>query len=143
MSIILTQTDTTVGFLSQSSQKLSEIKSRNSKKAFIKVYSSFSKLRDDFKRVPRSKRNLVRRSHRTTFIVKNRSFRVASPSLNSQVLRELHWNYSTSANAAGKNFEREFCESKADIIIEDNNGLRENSASKLIKISQYKTRRLR
>ena len=143
MSVILTQTDTTVGFLSQSSKKLSEIKSRNSKKAFIKVYASFAHFKDDFNRVPRSKRNLVRRSHQTTFIVKNRSFRVASPTIYSEVLRKLHWNYSTSANAAGKNFNREFCESKADIIVEDKNGLRENSASKLIKINQYKTRRLR
>jgi tRNA A37 threonylcarbamoyladenosine synthetase subunit TsaC/SUA5/YrdC len=38
MSVILTQTDTTVGFLSQDALKLYEIKSRNTTKPFIKVF---------------------------------------------------------------------------------------------------------
>ena len=38
MPVILTQTDTTVGFLSQNEKKLYEIKSRETTKPFIKVY---------------------------------------------------------------------------------------------------------
>ncbi len=143
MSVILTQTDTTVGFLSQDSLKLQEIKSRESNKPFIKVYSSLKTFIADSNRVPNSKKSLIRRSKKTTFIVKNRAFRIVSSSLNSSVLRANEWNYSTSANESGKNFNREFCESKADIIIEDKNSLYEGEASSLYRINSIKTEKLR
>jgi len=140
---ILAQTDTTVGFLSQDAQNLYEIKSRKTSKPFIKVYQNFKTFLDDGNRVPTSKKNLVRRSKKTTFIVKNRAFRVAKIALESKLLRDNSWYYSTSANRAGKNFYREFCESKVDIIIEDKKGLTENSSSSLIKINNIKKSRLR
>lgn len=143
MSVILTQTDTTVGFLSQDAQKLYEIKSRKTSKPFIKVYQNFKSFLNDGNRVPPSQRVLVRRSNKTTFIVKNQAFRIAKIKLDSQILRDNSWYYSTSANRAGKNFDREFCESKADIIIEDKNGLSENSSSNLLKINNIKKRKLR
>lgn len=62
MSVILTQTDTTVGFLSQNSQKLYEIKSRPQTKPFIKVFQNFNSFIKDFHRVPNNRKNLVRRS---------------------------------------------------------------------------------
>ena len=138
--VILTQTDTTVGFVSQNHLRLSQIKKRPNEKPFIKIYNSFSNIE---KRVPQSKKNLVRRSKKTTFIVKNIAFRVDASPKHSQLLRELEWHYSTSANEAGKNFSREFCEDKADIIIEDSSGLHESSSSKLLKINDYKIRSLR
>jgi len=140
---ILVQTDTTVGFLSQDAKKLCEIKSRKTSKPFIKVYQNFKSFLDDGNRVPTSKKNLVRRSKKTTFIVKNRAFRVAKILLDSKIIRDSKWYYSTSANRAGENFYREFCESKADIIIEDKKGLSENSSSNLIKINNIKKSRLR
>jgi len=143
MSVILTQTDTTVGFLSQDSLKLQEIKSRESNKPFIKVYSSLKAFKEDKNRVPSSQKFHIRRSEKKTFIIKNRAFRIASSSLNSSVLRAHKWNYSTSANESGKNFDREFCELKADIIIEDNAGLREQSSSSLYKINSKKMEKLR
>jgi len=143
LSVILTQTDTTVGFLSQDAQKLYEIKSRKTSKPFIKVYQNFKSFLNDGNRVPPSQRVLVRRSNKTTFIVKNQAFRIAKIKLDSQILRDNSWYYSTSANRAGKNFDREFCESKADIIIEDKNGLSENSSSNLLKINNIKKRKLR
>ncbi|QOY53419.1 hypothetical protein HUE88_03205 [Candidatus Sulfurimonas baltica] len=143
MPVILAQTDTTVGFLSQDSDKLYEIKSRPTAKPFIKVYKDFYNFLLNKNRVPQNKKNLVRRSKKTTFIVKNRAFRVAASQLNSQILRDLSWNYSTSANESQKKFDRVFCESKADIIIEDRGGLNENSSSTLIKINKFKMRRMR
>jgi tRNA A37 threonylcarbamoyladenosine synthetase subunit TsaC/SUA5/YrdC len=140
---ILAQTDTTVGFLSQDAQKLYEIKSRKTSKPFIKVYQNFKTFLDDGNRVPPSKKNLVRRSKKTTFIVKNKAFRVAKISLGSKIIRDSNWYYSTSANKAGENFDREFCESKADIIIEDKDGLYEDSASILLKINKRKIVRVR
>ncbi|MCW8895367.1 Sua5/YciO/YrdC/YwlC family protein [Sulfurimonas sp.] len=141
--IILTQTDTTVGFLSQNSKNLYEIKSRSATKPFIKVYSNFKSFLESGNRVSNSNKKLVRRAKKTTFIVKNRAFRVAATTLNSQILRDSSWHYSTSANKSNESFNREFCESKADIIIEDVNGLVEKSSSALIKINRNKRIKLR
>ena len=143
MSVILTQTDTTVGFLSQNSKRLFEIKARENTKQFLKVYNSFSEFIADSNRVPNSKKRLIRNSKKTTFIIKNRAFRISPLSLNSQILRKYKWQYSTSANESGKNFDREFCESKADIIIENCDGLSEQASSSLLKINNLKIRKLR
>ena len=143
LPVILTQTDTTVGFLSQNTQKLYEIKSRKSTKPFIKVYNDFKSFLAYGNRVPKDKKNLVRRSTKTTFIVKNRAFRVSHSSLSSQILKDSSWLYSTSANKSKESFNREFCETKADIIIEDINGLTEKSSSTLIKINNIKKRKIR
>ncbi len=142
-SIILTQTDTTVGFLSQNASKLSEIKSRDSSKQFIEVYSTLQALNAAKKRIPPLKRALFRKSKKTTFIVKEKAIRISPTTLHSQVLRNTQWNYSTSANESGKKFDFEFCELKADIIIQDKYGLSEKSPSKLLKINKTKIRRLR
>jgi len=142
-AVILTQTDTTVGLLSQNASQLREIKSRSDKKPFIKVFQNFQALKTQTIRIPKKRKNLVRRAKKTTFIVKNQALRVTLPSRNSQVLRNLLWSYSTSANESAKPFSRGFCEQKADIIIEDKEGLFEGQASKLYKINNLKIKRLR
>jgi len=141
--VILTQTDTTVGFLSQDAALLREIKSRQSDKPFIKVFQTIKALQNSHIRIPNSKKNLLRRAKQTTFIVKEQAFRVAKTPLHSELLRAADWNYSTSANASGKNFQRDFCEQKADIIIENKDGLYEGRASKLYKINNAQIKRLR
>ena len=143
VKVILTQTDTTVGFLSQDAKKLQEIKSRKPSKPFIRVYKDFKTLLASGHRVPNKFKNTLRRSNKTTFIVKNRAFRITGNSLDSQVLRNSFWNYSTSANEAGKNFNREFCEKKADIIVENKDGLKEDSSSSLYRINNTKRKKLR
>jgi tRNA A37 threonylcarbamoyladenosine synthetase subunit TsaC/SUA5/YrdC len=142
-SIILTQTDTTVGFLSQDAAKLREIKSRQVNKPFIKVFQNFKTLQSSHIRIPKNRKKMLRRAKRTTFIVKNQAFRIASYPLHSQVLQNLTWSYSTSANESGKKFERDFCEQKADIIVENKNRLYEGIASKLYKINNSTLKRLR
>ncbi|MEA3330984.1 MAG: hypothetical protein U9Q29_04740 [Campylobacterota bacterium] len=142
-SVILTQTDTTVGFVSQNHEKLANIKSRPASKPFIKVFNNFKTFLACGNRIPSNKKNLVRRSKKTTFIVNNRAFRITPQAKNSQILRELIWSYSTSANESNKNFDREFCEDKADIIIEDKNRLYERSSSTLLKINNNKKVRIR
>ncbi len=143
MPIILTQTDTTVGFLSQNIEKLYEIKSRPSTKPFIKVYKNFKSFLQDGNRVINSRKKLVRRSKKTTFIINNFSFRIAPFTLNSQIFRDSSWFYSTSANRSSERFSRDFCESKADIIIEYINSLVEKDSSALIKLNRKKKRKLR
>jgi len=143
VSVILTQTDTTVGFLSQNAKKLYEIKERKPSKIFIQVYNNFKTLKASTCRVPKEHRNLLRRCKKTTFIVKGKSFRVSPSSLYSQIFKNLDWVYSTSANKSQENFSRDFCEDKADIIIENNSRLKENKSSKLIKLNHIKRKRLR
>lgn len=143
VSVILAQTDTTVGFLSQNSHQLYEIKSRASTKPFISVFDSFKSLTHACQRVPKAHKKLLRNSKKTTFIVKLNSFRIAQPTLNSALIRNLNWSYSTSANESGKSFERGFCEKKADIIVEDSRGLEEKSSSIIYRLSRVKKRRLR
>ena len=143
LSVILAQTDTTVGFLSRDNLKLQEIKSRKSNKPFIKVYKNLKSFKEDAKRVPNSKKSLLRRSKKTTFIVKNSAFRIVNDTLSSSILRNSAWNYSTSANESGKSFDREFCESKADIIIENKDSLYEGNPSSLYKMNSKKMERLR
>ncbi len=140
--VLLTQTDTTVGLLSQDASKLQTIKARASTKPFIKVYKNFHTLTKNF-RVPNRQKRRVRRAKKTTFIVKNVAFRVAKDSSYSTLLRKSLWNYSTSANESGKNFDREFCEEKADIIIETRVPLHEGNSSALYKINSKKRVRLR
>jgi len=141
--IILTQTDTTVGFLSQNTVKLQEIKNRNSGKPFIIVYKTFKALKQNGLRIPNSQKASFRRAKKTTYIVKNQAFRVALDTLDSKLLTSVTWNYSTSANESGKMFERTFCEQKADIIVEDKSTLYEGMASSLYKINNCVTKRLR
>ena len=140
--VILAQTDTTVGFLSQDATTLAAIKNRSPKKPFIKVYQDFRSLKKEL-RAPNDKKNLLRRSKKTSFILKNQAFRVAKTQQSSQLLTQRDWNYSSSANESAKSFDRVFCEQKADIIIEQKEGLFQGSASQLIKINNKKEKRLR
>ncbi len=140
--VLLIQTDTTVGLLSQDAQKLQSIKERPSNKPFIKVYKNFQTLTQNL-RIPNAQKRRVRRAKKITFIVKNLAFRVAEDSAHSSLLRKSLWNYSTSANESGKNFVREFCEEKADIIIETKVSLHERNSSALYKINNKKRVRLR
>lgn len=141
--VILAQTDTTVGFVSQNKEKLNEIKSRPSSKQFLRTFNNFQTLKEHHIRIPNKRKNLLRRSKKTTFIIKEQAVRVASFTTSSQILRQLTWCYSTSANQSGKSFCREYCSAKADIIIEDKHGLFETNASKLLKINNKKIMRLR
>ncbi len=142
-SVVLTQTDTTVGFLSKDERKLYEIKSRSTSKPFLKVYCNFKIFSSLNNRVPHNKKNLIRRSKKTTFIVNGKAFRIAKSKLNSQVLENYEWCFSTSANESSKNFNREFCESKSDIIIENKDKLQECTSSQILKINESKIRKLR
>jgi tRNA A37 threonylcarbamoyladenosine synthetase subunit TsaC/SUA5/YrdC len=140
--IILTQTDTTVGFLSQDETRLQEIKSRPTNKPFIKVYPDFRSFKEDRNRVPNTLKPILRRSKKTTFIIKESAFRVAKQQLDSTLLNK-GWHYSTSANETSKNFDRVFCEEKADIIIENRELLHEGKPSSLFKINAKRIRKLR
>jgi len=140
--VILTQTDTTVGFLSQNKERLDAIKGRPPHKPYLINFFDLATLKRHL-RVPSSAKRSIRRAKKTTFIVKNQAFRVAQPQTVSKLLVDLQWCYSTSANESGKNYDENFAVQNADIIIKNEVGLYESTPSKLLKINHKKKVRLR
>ncbi len=141
--LFLVQTETTVGFLSQDSEKLATSKQRNKKQPFIKCIDSLKTLQE-FTRVPKKFKNRVRRSNRTTFIYPNgEALRVVKDEEHLEFLKKLRWAYSSSANLTKKTFDEKYAKQKADIIVEDSRGFFESKPSKMIKINRQKARKLR
>lgn len=142
MKVFLAQTDTTVGFLSQDAERLGEIKTRDTAKPFLKVFSDFQTLKEHT-RIPNAHKNWVRRAKKTTFIVKNQAFRYVNDPYHAKLIGEYGWLYSTSANPSGGSYESDFCARHADRIIEDYRGLCELSPSKIFKLGHHRFKKLR
>ena len=141
--IYLTQTDTTVGFLSQNKEKLNTIKNRPKNKKILKEVDSLYTLKK-FTRVPKEHKKRVRRAKKTTFIYPNgESFRVVRDIRHLEFLRKFKWMYSTSANLHGQKFDEKWARDKADIIVEDKRGLYEGEASRIYKLGKRKIKRIR
>ncbi|WP_345974818.1 Sua5/YciO/YrdC/YwlC family protein [Sulfurimonas sp. HSL3-7] len=142
-SVILAQTDTTVGFLSQDSHKLARIKERPGNKPFIQSFDSLRRYSAMGGRVPRKFKNRLRQAKATSFVINNRAIRIVADGEHHQLLKKFGWFYSTSANAKGCSFDRAFAEAHADIIIEDNRGLYEGEASSIYRLNRKKIKQLR
>jgi tRNA A37 threonylcarbamoyladenosine synthetase subunit TsaC/SUA5/YrdC len=142
MQIILTQTDTTVGFLSQDASLLIHAKRRDEGKPFLKVFASL-KVLQEHTRIPLKYRTWFRHARKTTFVIKNQAFRYVSQEPHASLIVKYGWFYSTSANESGKYFDRNYCEEQSDLIIEDSRGLQECAPSKIFKLTSTKFKRLR
>ncbi|MDD5716738.1 MAG: hypothetical protein PHW64_02960 [Sulfuricurvum sp.] len=140
--VLLAQTDTTVGFLSQSAERLEKIKMRSGDKPFLKVYAELKIIRRDI-RIPSSHKQRLRHASKTTFIVKNQAFRHVGDLEHARLITPYQWLYSTSANESGKSYNPDFCFSAADWIIEDHRGFSERSASRIYKLGRFRLRRIR
>jgi len=66
-NLYLTQTDTTIGFVSQDISKIDRAKKRLPNKYYIRVVDSLESLKT-FTRVPQKYKNRVRRAKKSTFI---------------------------------------------------------------------------
>jgi tRNA A37 threonylcarbamoyladenosine synthetase subunit TsaC/SUA5/YrdC len=141
--VILAQTDTTVGFLSQSQQALRNIKRRSQQKPFLKVYADLKRFKAAGGRIPPIHRVRLRRSKKTTYIVKSNAFRIVRDMHHHRLLQRYGWFFSTSANRSGEPYERSFCEAGADIIIEDFRGLYEAPPSSIERLGRKKRRKMR
>jgi len=116
--VFLTQTDTTIGFVSQNTEKLTHIKQRPPHKYYIKAVNSLKTLQT-FTLVPTLHKNRVRKSKKTTFIMPNRhSYRVIQDNQHLLLINRLQWAYTTSANLSNKRYNEKFARERADIIIE-------------------------
>jgi len=140
--VLLLQTDTTVGFVSQDAAALARCKSRPPSKPFLKTFASLAAYKREG-RIPGRFKREVRRAAKTTYVVKNRAFRIVPEGSYHFILRPYGWLFSTSANAAGRRFDPAFAFEKADAVIEDARGLYEDTPSNIYKLNNRKKRRIR
>jgi len=141
--IYLTQTDTTVGFLSRDFKKLNKIKKRPLNQKILIEVDSLNILKN-FVRVPNKFKGKVRRAKKTTFIYpKGNSFRVVKDKKHLEFLKKFKWMYSTSANLSGTRFDKLWAIKEADIVVEDKRGFFEGKPSTIYKINNYKIKKIR
>jgi tRNA A37 threonylcarbamoyladenosine synthetase subunit TsaC/SUA5/YrdC len=115
--VYLTQTDTTIGFVSQNAQRLTAIKQRPPHKYYIKAVNSLHTLKH-FTRVPSFHKNRLRRANKSTFILANgHSYRVIRDPQHLLLLNRLKWAYTTSANLSNLPYDETFAKNSADVII--------------------------
>ncbi len=139
--IFLTQTDTTIGFVSQNADRLTSIKQRPPHKYYIKAVNSLHTLKT-FTRVPSSHKNRVRRSNKTTFIMPNGySYRVIRDKHHLLLLNRLKWAYTTSANLSNFSYDENFAKEAADAIISPLN--EKQQSSNIYKLGRYAIKRIR
>ena len=139
--VFLTQTDTTIGFVSQNAEKLSKIKQRPPHKYYIKAVNSLGTLQT-FTRVPKSHKNRVRRAKKTTFVMPNgHSYRVIKDTHHLLLLDRLKWAFTTSANLSNAMYDESFAREMADVIIEP---IQETSqASQIFRLGKDTLKRIR
>ena len=139
--VFLTQTDTTIGFVSQNIEKLTQIKQRPPHKYYIKAVHSLQTLKT-FTRVPSSHRNRVRRANKTTFILPNgHSYRIIRDQHHLLLLNRLKWAYTTSANLSSKEYDENFAKMSADVIITPLK--QKHSASNIYQLGKHTLKRIR
>ena len=139
--VFLTQTDTTIGFVSQNAQRLTNIKKRPPHKHYIIAVNNLQTFKD-FGRVPKAHKKRVRRSKRTTFILPNtHSYRVIKDKHHLLLLNRLKWAYTTSANLSGVDYDDSFAKNVANILITPLN--LSKKASNIIKLGKDSYKRIR
>lgn len=116
-TIFLTQTDTTIGFVSQAPERLTAVKQRPPHKHYIKAVNNLHTLQQ-FTRIPTQHKNRVRRAQKTTFIIEGDSYRVIHDANHLLLLNRLKWVYTTSANLSNHSYDETFVKRASDIIIE-------------------------
>ncbi len=141
--VYLAQTDTTVGFLSQSITALAKAKRRDPGQPFLICVESLKKQKR-FVRTPRRFKKEVRRSKKSTFLYPNRkALRIVFDTPHHDFLKQFDFLYSSSANESGKAFELSYAVKAADVIVEDARGFYEGRASKIYRIGKTKKIKLR
>ncbi len=139
--IFLTQTDTTIGFVSQNADKLTEIKQRPPHKHYIKALPSLKTLKS-FTRLPNIHKNRVRRAKKTTFIMPDgHSYRIVQDKHHLLLLNRLGWAYTTSANLSSEAYDEDFAKKSVDVIITPLK--QKHSASNIYKLGKNTLKRIR
>ena len=137
--LFLTNTDTTIGFLSKNRERLDRAKERLPDKEYIQALPTLKAIK---KRVPKKFRRNVRVAKKSTFVLsKSYSFRVIKDNRHKLLINRLGWAYTTSANQSGKKFDYNFACNQADIIIYPLS--KPKTPSTIYKLGKIKQKRLR
>jgi len=142
--VFLVQTDTTVGFSSNSDEKLALVKKRPLSQKILRTVDSFDTLKKH-SRVPKAFRKKVRNSKNKTFIYPNgESFRVIQSNSDFySFIKKFKSLYSSSANLTGKKFDEDFAKDIADVTVSSKKGFFETRASSIYKLSKKRVKKLR
>ena len=133
--LFLTQTDTTIGFVSQNPSKIDQAKKRLPNKHYIRVVNSLETLKT-FTRIPQQHKNRVRRAKGTTFIFpQGDSFRVVKGTKHNLLLDRVKWLYSSSANLSGAVYDETYAKKMTEIIVNFPNG-NSGESSKIYRLGQ-------
>ena len=140
--LFLTQTDTTIGFVSQDASKIDRAKKRLPNKHYIRVVNSLETLKI-FVRVPQEHKNRLRRAKETTFIMPNGlSFRVVKDTKHNILLNRVKWLYSSSANLSGAEYDELYAKDNAEVIVTFSSH-KKKSASTIYLLGQKRMRLIR
>ena len=140
--LYLTQTDTTIGFVSQDASKIDRAKKRLPNKHYIRVVNSLETLKT-FTRVPQEHKNRLRRAKETTFIMPNGlSFRVVKDTKHNILLNRVKWLYSSSANLSGAEYDELYAKDNAEVIV-TSLMKQKGVASKIYRLGQHKIKSIR
>ncbi|MDC0932792.1 Sua5 YciO YrdC YwlC family protein [Arcobacteraceae bacterium] len=142
--IYLTQTDTTVGFLSSNDKKLSGAKQRDTKQKILQVVSDYKSLKK-LVRVPNKHKKFIRRAKTATIIYPNKlAFRVVkNDSSHQNFLQKFNVMYSTSANKTKNKFSEKYAINNSDIIVYSKENFVEKQASSIYKVNKQKIKKIR
>lgn len=140
----LTQTDTTVGFLSSDDKRLCSAKQRDPNQKTLQVVNNYFTLQK-YVRVPQKYKKFVRRAKTTTIIYPNKlAFRVVDTnSAHQNFLSKFNIMYSTSANKTQNRFDENYAVQNSDIIVYTKDGFSEKQASSIYKINNTKIKKIR
>jgi len=142
--IYLTQTDTTVGFLSSNDKKLSGAKQRDPNQKTLQVLSNYKTL-TNLVRVPTKHKKFIRRAKNSTIIYPNSlAFRVVEQNSQHQnFLKKFTQMYSTSANKTKNNYNANYAMNNSDVVVYSKEEFREKKASNIYKVNKLKIKKIR
>jgi tRNA A37 threonylcarbamoyladenosine synthetase subunit TsaC/SUA5/YrdC len=140
--IYLAQCDSTVGFLCNDEIKLNKIKHREQNTKNILAIKSFKVLKNlqeskqnQVCRVPNKYKNLIRRAKKTSFIIKNFSFRIINKENNHfNFINKFDYIYSSSANLHKQKFNFKTAYELCNVCVYSSFNMKECKSSSIIKL---------
>ena len=139
--LFLTDTDTTVGFLSKDPQRLDRAKKRPASKHYITALPSLRQLTANA-RIPKKFRHRIRRSRQESYILPSgHSYRIVYDRRHLLLLERLEWTYTSSANLSEAPYDEAYAREAADVTVEPLGPPR--APSRIYRLGRRKIKRLR
>ena len=139
--LFLSDTDTTVGFISQDTRRIDRAKKRSAAKHYITALPSLKSLTVRT-RIPRTHRRRLRRSRRESYILPSgRSYRIVRDARHLLLLQRLGWAYTSSANLSETPYDEAYARRVADVVVEPLGPPR--TPSRIYRLGRQKMKRLR